>query len=81
MLEYNCIIFHLDIVSPYICFINLSGFGVSSGERYIRSKLVISFVNFYIIEFYCRVHGTYKDTVEIDIAAAAKEKDIVVRSC
>ena len=47
----------------------------------IRSKLVISFVNFYIIEFYCRVHSTYKDTVEIDVAAAVKEKDVVVRSC
>ena len=55
--------------------------GVSSGERYARSKLVISFFNFYIIEFYCRVHGMYKDTVEIDVAAAVKEKDVVVRSC
>ena len=48
---------------------------------YVCSKLVISFVNFYIIEFYCRVHSRYKDTVEIKVAAAVKEKDVVVRSC
>ena len=44
---------------------------------YVRSKLVISFVHFYIVEFYCRVHGTYKDTVEIEVAAIVKEKDVV----